>query len=75
MFHPDQTVLIAAHKYTGAQEIMQRIRYVYESKPIHIRAGVTHHNKGSMEFENGSVLLVLQPRQYRTWYVHIIIIL
>ena len=27
MFHPDQTILIAAHKYTGAQEIMQRIRY------------------------------------------------
>ena len=22
MFHPDQTILIAAHKYTGAQEIM-----------------------------------------------------
>ena len=26
MFFADQTVLIAAHKYTGAQEIMQRIR-------------------------------------------------
>ena len=30
MFHPDQTILFAAHKYTGAQEIMQRIRYGYE---------------------------------------------
>ena len=54
MFHPDQTILIAAHKYTGAQEIMQRIRYVYETCPDHIRAGVTNYNKGSMEFENGS---------------------
>jgi hypothetical protein len=54
MFHPDQTILIAAHKYTGAQEIMQRIRYVYESCPDHIRAGVTSYNKGSIEFENGS---------------------
>ena len=27
MFVPDSTILIAAHKYTGAQEIMQRIRY------------------------------------------------
>jgi hypothetical protein len=26
MFNPDQTILIAAHKYTGAQEIMARIR-------------------------------------------------
>ena len=54
MFNPDQTVLIAAHKYTGAQEIMQRIRYVYEMCPDHIRAGVTSYNKGSIEFENGS---------------------
>jgi hypothetical protein len=54
MFNPDQTVLIAAHKYTGAQEIMQRIRYVYEMCPDHIRAGVVSYNKGSIEFENGS---------------------
>ena len=54
MFIPDQTILIAAHKYTGAQEIMQRIRYVYELCPDHIRAGVTNYNKGSIEFENGS---------------------
>ena len=54
MFNPDQTILIAAHKYTGAQEIMSRIRFVYESCPDHIRAGVTSYNKGSIEFENGS---------------------
>jgi len=54
MFHPDQTILIAAHKYTGAQEIMQRIRYVYEMCPDFIRAGATSYNKGSVEFENGS---------------------
>ena len=54
MFHPDQTILIAAHKYTGAQEIMQRVRYGYELCPDYIRAGVTNYNKGSMEFENGS---------------------
>ena len=54
MFHPDQTVLIAAHKYTGSQEIMQRIRYAYELCPDHIRSGVTNYNKGSIEFDNGS---------------------
>jgi hypothetical protein len=54
MFNPDQTILVAAHKYTGAQEIMARIRYVYETCPDHIRAGVTSYNKGSIEFENGS---------------------
>jgi len=54
MFHPDQTILVAAHKYTGSQEIMQRIRYGYELCPDHIRSGVTNYNKGSMEFDNGS---------------------
>ena len=54
MFNPDQTILVAAHKYTGAQEIMARIRYVYETCPDHIRAGVTSYNKQSIEFENGS---------------------
>lgn len=54
MFIPDSTILIAAHKWTGAQEIMQRIRFAYELCPDHIRAGVVNYNKGSIEFENGS---------------------
>ena len=54
MFIPDSTILIAAHKYTGAQEIMQRVRYAYELCPDFIRAGVTSYNKGSIDFENGS---------------------
>lgn len=54
MFNNDQTILISAHKYTGSQEIMQRIRYAYELCPDHIRPGVINYNKGSIEFENGS---------------------
>lgn len=54
MFRPDSTILIAAHKYSGAQEIMQRVRYAYELCPDWIRAGVTSYNKGSIDFENGS---------------------
>jgi hypothetical protein len=57
MFMPDQTILIAAHKYSGAQEIMHRIRHAYELCPDHIRAGVTSYNKGSMEFDNGSRII------------------
>ena len=52
--YTDSTILIAAHKYAGAQEIMQRIRYAYENCPMHIKAGVTTYNKGSLDFENGS---------------------
>jgi hypothetical protein len=54
MFVPDSTILVAAHKYTGSQEIMQRIRYAYENVPDFIRSGVTSYNKGSIEFDNGS---------------------
>ena len=54
MFVPDVTILIAAHKYTGSQEIMQRVRYAYELCPDYIRCGVVSYNKGSIEFDNGS---------------------
>ena len=57
MYMPDQTILIAAHKYSGAQEIMQRIRFAYELLPDFIRAGVTSYNKGSIEFDNGSRII------------------
>jgi len=54
MFVPDSTILIAAHKYAGAQEIMQRIRYAYENCPMYIKAGAATYNKGSLFFDNGS---------------------
>jgi hypothetical protein len=57
MFIPDSTILIAAHKYTGALEIMNRIRYAYELCPDHVRCGVTSYNKQSIEFDNGSRII------------------
>jgi hypothetical protein len=57
MFVPDSTILIAAHKYTGAQEIMARIRYAYELCPDHIRCGVKSYNKQSIDFDNGSRII------------------
>ena len=54
MFNADQTILIAAHKYSGAQEIMQRIRFAYETLPDYLRSGAVSYNKGSIEFDNGS---------------------
>jgi len=54
MYVPDQTILIAAHKYSGAQEIMSRIRFAYETLPDYLRAGAVSYNKGSIEFDNGS---------------------
>lgn len=57
MYVPDQTILIAAHKYSGAQEIMSRIRFAYETLPDYLRAGAVSYNKGSIEFDNGSRII------------------
>ena len=54
MFVNDATILVASNKYDGAQEIMHRVRYAYESVPDHIRAGVKSYNKRSVDFDNGS---------------------
>ena len=54
MFIPDSTILIAAHKYQGSAEIMQRVRYAYESVPDFIRPGVVNYNRNSIDFDNGS---------------------
>jgi hypothetical protein len=54
MFVPECQVLIAAHKYEGAQDIMNRYRYGYENLPDFIRAGVHSYNRNTIEYDNGS---------------------
>ena len=54
MFNLDKTILIAAHQYSGAQEIMDRIRYAYEMCPIWLKPGVESYNKGNLDLENKS---------------------
>lgn len=54
MFQYDKTILIAAHQYSGAQEIMQRIRYAYEMCPMWLKPGVEAYNQGNIDFENKS---------------------
>ena len=58
MFKDDSTVLIASYKFSSAAEIMDRVRYAYESMPDHVRAGVKSYNKRSIEFDNGSRIIV-----------------
>ena len=57
MFHPDSQILIAAHKYAGASDIMSRVRYAYEMLPGWIKAGVNQYNRNSIEFDNGSKIM------------------
>jgi hypothetical protein len=57
MFNPDSTILIAAHIFAGAMEIMHRVRYAYEMCPDFIRCGVVDYNKSSIGFDNGSRII------------------
>ena len=54
MFVPDSQILIAAHKFTGSQDIMNRVRYTYEALPDFLRAGAYSYNRNTLEFDNGS---------------------
>jgi hypothetical protein len=54
MFNTDKTILIAAHQYSGAQEIMQRIRYAYEMCPLWLKPGAEAYNQGNIDLENKS---------------------
>ena len=54
MFNDDTNILVAAHKGSGAAEIMDRIRYGYEECPDHIRCGVTTYASGRIVFDNKS---------------------
>jgi hypothetical protein len=51
---PEAQVLIAAHKYEGAQDIMNRYRFGYENLPDFIRAGVYSYNRNTIEYDNGA---------------------
>jgi hypothetical protein len=53
-FVPDSQVLIAAHKYDGAKDIMDRYRFAYENLPDFVRAGVITYNRNTIEYDNGS---------------------
>lgn len=57
MFNDDAQILVTSYKYDSAQDIMDRVRYAYESIPDHIRAGVTTYNKRSIAFDNGSKIV------------------
>ena len=54
MFTPEAQVLIAAHKYAGAQDIMNRYRFGYETLPDFIRAGIYTYNRNTIEYDNGA---------------------
>lgn len=56
IFHEVKTTAVLANKADSAQEIMDRIRMMYEYLPFFLQHGVKVYNKRRIEFDNGSVI-------------------
>jgi len=57
IFTPDITIGVAAHKGSGAKEIIGRFRYAYENLPMWIKPSVVSYNVFDVIFDNGSKIL------------------
>ena len=56
-FYKDVSVGVAAHKGSGAKEIIARFKYAYEFLPMWMKAGVTAYNVFDVGFDNGSSII------------------
>lgn len=54
LFHKQKSIAVLANKGTQAQEIMDRIRTMFEYLPFFMQAGVLTYNKTQLVFDNGS---------------------
>lgn len=59
MFTNDATVLVVSNKGDNAKEVIERIKFMYESCPLWLKPGVTDdgYNKHSLRFDNGSRII------------------
>ncbi len=53
-FKEDQKILVASNKGRGAQEIMERFRFMYEECPWFLKPGLAVWNVMSVKFDNNS---------------------
>jgi hypothetical protein len=58
MYHSNKTIVVIASRFAQALEILDRIKFAYENLQNYLRAGVTIYNKGTIEFDNGSRIIV-----------------
>lgn len=57
IFQEDQTVLIASNKSDSAIEVIDRIKFAYESLPHWLKPGVITYNRKNIIFENQSRII------------------
>lgn len=57
LFNKHKRVALLANKGDAAREILDRIKLSFESLPDWLQQGVVEWNKGSIELENGSIVI------------------
>lgn len=57
MFNPDKMILVTSFKMDAVIEVLDRIRYAYETCPDHIRCGVTTYSYKRIVFDNNSSIV------------------
>lgn len=57
LFNDFKLVALLANKGESSREILHRIKLAYEALPDWLQQGVVEWNKGSIELENGSIVL------------------
>lgn len=57
IFHSDKECAILANKGDQAQEVVSRLKQIFEYLPFFLQPGVLSYNKRSVEFDNGSKIM------------------
>lgn len=57
IFNSDRRIALLANKGDTAREILSRVKLAFEYLPKWLQVGVIEWNKGSVELENGSIIL------------------
>ncbi len=57
IFNSDRRIALLANKGDTAREILSRVKLAFEYLPRWLQVGVNEWNKGSVELENGSIII------------------
>lgn len=57
LFTSDHNTLVLGNKFNQTLELIEQIKFAYESLPPHLKAGVKSYRKDYIEFDNGSRII------------------
>jgi hypothetical protein len=61
MFERDQTIVFAPTRLSAGMDLLDRIRFAIDALPPYLRPTLTVRNKTTLEFDNGSRMLIRTP--------------